>query len=237
MAATYALMAGAAAGLVLFHSSLYALPLAALYPALIIYVLVTFRLSFAGAGFLRSCVTCFFLSFSDGLLTALLTQQPLHPHFPLLVGEYVVLFLLLSAVPRARLLQAMNNEALRCVFFLITGFIKSNSLGRTIHSIVARDLSLRTVSFAGTVGVVKMMSGPMVYFVDLIAVSGKIEMGKLQRFARVGVVLAGMVICAVICFLWAELHTSTLANLTANLACVVFYATEAKAYGGRLKDS
>ncbi len=85
--------------------------------------------------------------------------------------------------------------------------------------------------------VVKMMSGPMVYFVDLIAVSGKIEMGKLQRFARVGVVLAGMVICAVICSLWAELHTSTLANLTANLACVVFYGTEAKAYGGRLKDS
>lgn len=237
MAATYALMAGAAAGLLLFHPSLYALPLAALYPALLIYVIVTFRLSFADAGLLRACITCFFLSFSDSLLTALFMQQPLHPHFPLLVGEFLLFFLLIYGTPRARLLQAMDIEAIRGVLFLLTGFIKSNSLGRTLHSILAQGLFLRTVSFAVTLGVVKMMSGPMVYFADGLLVAGKAELGKLQRFARVGALLSGMVLCAVICSIWAELHTSTLANLTANLACVVFYGTEAMAYGGRVKES
>lgn len=237
MAATYALMAGAAAGLLLFHPSLYALPLAALYPALLIYVIVTFRLSFADAGLLRAGLTCFFLSFLDSLLTAVLTQQPLHPHFPILVGEFLLLFVLIYATPRARLLQAMDIEAVRGVLFLLTGFLKSNSLGRTIHSILAQGFFLRTASFALTLGVIKMLSGPIVYFTDGLLVAGKTELRSLQRFARVGAVLSGIVLCAVVCSMWAEMHTSTLANLTANLACVVFYGTEAMAYGGRVKES
>ena len=236
--ATYALMTGAAASLLLGHSHAHALPLASLWPAVVIYALVTFRLTFAEAGRLRVFCTGFFLVFSDSLLTALLTQQPLHPQFQLLVGEYILLFLLLSAIPRTQVLAATKSEISRAVLFLLTGFVKSNSLGRTLHSVLAADLSLRTVSFAVVLGVLKLMSGAVTYFVDMLVTSRTLPaLSGLQRYAKVGAVMTVMVVCAVACSVWAEVQTSTWAILTANLACVAFFGTEARAYGVRLKES
>ena len=232
----YALVAGAVGVSGLLLERVLALPIQLVYITMILYVQCTFRLAISSAGTVRSLVTCFFLTFGSGLLTALLTGKPLHPVVPTLWAEYLLFHGAFSFISRQQITAFFRTEAVRGVVFLGVALIKANTMVRAVTDILEGGFSWPAVAFAGVVGLAQMLSGPIVYFFDMLIVSRleRFSTAALTRTLRIGGVLTAAVIssCYFVQFLEEEANSrKTVVYVVAHAVFFLSFGVDAVRYG------
>ena len=148
-----------------------------LFPAVFVYHIITFTLTYPEATLIRKLIITFLLSFADLFVTAAIFQIQLPRKLWLWVLEYAIIHYMVRQMTIDEIKQLLSHELVRLPIFILPGYIKSLSLLSTLCILTCEyDLkNLKGFVVLLVAGVLKMTSTIGVYYLDKLSLGGRFD--------------------------------------------------------------
>lgn len=217
------------------------LPLEVLFPAHVLYYLLTFSFACPGANHIRKFLTVFGLVFGDMLVTATLLHHALPSSFSMLCLQFIVVFTVVHLLEQAEVAKMLSVHAYRGLLFILEGVLKSTVLVTTLQDVLVsyHDFRAEAVVTAVTIGSLRLLLPPGIYCIDQYLCSTqrltKVNAEDMLRYLRLAPLLCliGITVLAKTLPRLPEMQEVgyTAAHLLLNLAFVAWFAWDAVGFG------
>ena len=217
------------------------LPMEVLFPAHIVYYLLTFSFRCPGANHLRKFLCVFGLVFGDMLLTAAVLHRALPSSFSMLGIQFIVVFTVVHLLEQTEVTKLLANHSYRGLLFILEGVLKSTLLASTLQDVLVtyQGLKAEAVLAAVALGSLRLLVPPCVYCLDQYLNSVQrfvvVSTEDMLRHLRLAPVfcLAGVTVLAKTLPNLPELQEVgyTLAHLVLNVAFLAWFSWDAVSFG------
>lgn len=218
-----------------------ALPLEVLFPAHILYYLLTFSFSCPGSNVIRKFCCVLGLVFGDTLVTAVVLQHALPTSFPMLSLQFLAVFTVVHLLDPTEVAKLLAVHHFRGFLFLLEGLLKSTMLVSTLQEVVViyQEVRVETVMGAVAMGSLRLLLPPCVYCVDQYLFQtqrvGMVSSDDMVRYLRLAPLLCLIATAALVATLprLPELQEVgyTPAHLLLNLFFLAWFGWNAVNFG------
>lgn len=219
------------------------LPLELLFPAHILYYLLTFSFSCPGANHIRKFLCVLGLVFGDMLCTAVLLQHALPSSFSMLCLQFIAVFTIMQLLEQTEVAKLLSVHYYRGLLFIVEGVLKSTMLVSTIQDVLVlhMDIRIENVLTAVAIGSLRLLLPLCIYCFDQY-------LWNTQRLTNVSSddVIRYLRLSPLLCLISTAVLVKTLpqlpelqevgyssAHLLLNIAFVCWFGWNAVNYGRR----